>query len=164
VRIRDALVQPVDLLPTVLEWAGITVPAGTQGHSLRPCLHGQAARLRDLAFSGSSLPWPNQRPISVTDGQWMFLDTGDAQSWELYDIRVDPEQQQDLARVRPDRAAQMHRAVLDYLRERGTPEVHPLSLLLDIIEIGSTRRDRIEKSGFTVTLKGAYRELPKIEP
>jgi hypothetical protein len=38
-------------------------------------------------------------------------------------MREDPEQQQDLARAHPDRAAQMHQAVLAYLRERGTPQV-----------------------------------------
>jgi arylsulfatase A-like enzyme len=122
-RVGDALAQPVDLLPTVLEWAGIELLPGAQGRSLGPSLRGQAARLRELAFSGSSLPWPNLRPISVTDGRWMFLDTGDSQSWELYDMRADPEQQQDLAQVHPDKAMQMHQAVLAYLWEQGAPEV-----------------------------------------
>jgi arylsulfatase A-like enzyme len=122
-RVCDALAQPVDLLPTVLEWAGIKPLSGAQGHSLRPSLRGQAARLRELAFSGSSLPWPNQRPISVTDGRWMFLHTGDRSNWELYDMRADLEQQQNLAQVHPDKVMQMHQSVLAYLRKQGTPEV-----------------------------------------
>jgi arylsulfatase A-like enzyme len=122
-RVRGTLAQPIDLLPTVLDRAGIAVPEGAEGVSLLPCARGESLRPRDAAFSGSSLPWPDARPVSLTDGRWAFLDTGDPQEWELYDMDADPEQQHNLAGEHPDRVARMHRAVIDYLRARGTPEV-----------------------------------------
>jgi arylsulfatase A-like enzyme len=122
-RVKTTLAQPVDLLPTVLDRAGVAVPDGAEGVSLLPCAHGESLRPRELAFSGSSLPWPNARPISVTDGRWAFLDTADPQEWELYDMAADPQQQHNLTAEQPERVAQMHRAAVDYLRARGTPEV-----------------------------------------
>ena len=122
-RVSDALAQPIDLMPTLLALADVEPPAQAEGRSLLALLRGEPAPVRDLAFSGSALPWPNQQPISVTDGRWMFLDTGDRDSWELYDLCEDPEQQQDLARAEPERAAEMHQAVLAYLRDRDASPV-----------------------------------------
>jgi arylsulfatase A-like enzyme len=122
-RVRSALAQPIDLLPTVLDCAGIAVPEEAEGVSLLPCARGEAIYPREVAFSGSSLPWPNSRPVSVTDGRWAFLDTGDPEEWELYDMDADPEQQHNLAGAFPDRVAQMHSAAIDYMRARGTPKV-----------------------------------------
>jgi arylsulfatase A-like enzyme len=122
-RVSDALAQPIDLLPTVLELSGISIPSWAEGRSLLPLLRGEQVRLRELAFSGSALPWPNQAPISVSDGRWTFIDAGDRQEWELYDLLEDPDQQHNLASRHPERVEQMHQAVMAYLRQRDAPQV-----------------------------------------
>lgn len=49
-RRSDALVESIDLLPTLLELAGVPVPRGLQGRSLGPILRGEAQEHRDLVF------------------------------------------------------------------------------------------------------------------
>ncbi len=39
-RMQDAFVQAIDVLPTMLEWAGLPVPAAVQGRSFLPLVHG----------------------------------------------------------------------------------------------------------------------------
>lgn len=121
-RVTGELAQPMDLLPTVLELAGAEIPPQAEGRSLVPLLRGESTHLRDLAFSGSFPPWPNLAPISVTDGRWTFLDMGDRERWELYDLHEDPQQERNLAAECPEEVERMHGAVVEYLREREAPE------------------------------------------
>ena len=46
----DALVESIDLLPTLLELAGVPVPRGLQGRSLGRLLRGETREHRDLVF------------------------------------------------------------------------------------------------------------------
>ena len=48
--VHDSMVSHVDLAPTILEYAGVNVPDGMQGHSLRPILEGKADKVRDAAY------------------------------------------------------------------------------------------------------------------
>lgn len=47
----EALVQLVDLFPTILSWHGSTAPPGLDGLDLNPILAGQVAEVRDWAFA-----------------------------------------------------------------------------------------------------------------
>lgn len=66
---RSQLIQPVDLLPTILEAEGLGVPADVQGHSLLSLACDVAA------------DWPRQfawwgrygEAISFTDGEWVLF-------------------------------------------------------------------------------------------
>jgi len=120
-RVAGAMAQPMDLLPTVLDLAGVSSPPQAEGKSLGPLLRGESVHLRDLAFSGSFPPSPNQSPISVTDGRWSMIDMGDRERWELYDMEADPHQLNNVANQHPEVAERMHGAVVDYLRERKAP-------------------------------------------
>lgn len=46
----DALVESIDVLPTLLELAGVAIPRGLQGRSLGPVLRGERQQHRDLVF------------------------------------------------------------------------------------------------------------------
>jgi arylsulfatase A-like enzyme len=48
----QALTQPIDLLPTLLELFGVAPPAGIHGHSLAPMLRGGDMPMRDYACVG----------------------------------------------------------------------------------------------------------------
>src|SRR5438874_4092836 len=50
-RNTDALVEFVDILPTVLDYCGVAVPEKVQGRSLVPLLDGKTTKHRDVAFS-----------------------------------------------------------------------------------------------------------------
>ncbi len=48
--VKDAFVSTVDLMPTFLDAAGVSLPEGLAGHSLVPVLQGQAATVREYLF------------------------------------------------------------------------------------------------------------------
>ncbi len=53
----DALIEYVDIYPTLAELAGLTPPADLDGRSLVPVLRDPAARGRDAALSQFTRPW-----------------------------------------------------------------------------------------------------------
>jgi arylsulfatase A-like enzyme len=75
----NALVQSVDLMPTVLDLMGVAKPGSIQSESLLPLLEGRVSKLRDLVVGSPSLlenrahpPTPDSRS-SITDGEWLLI-------------------------------------------------------------------------------------------
>ena len=85
-------VRHVDVLPTILAMAGIPVPAGVDGASLRPLLDRTPARPTDdapLAYAETQfgLLHFGWAPLaSGRDGRWKYID---APAPELYDLGAD---------------------------------------------------------------------------
>ena len=92
----DALVYLLDMFPTLLERAGVAVPAGQVGHSLNSLLDGQTNKHRRLIFSayqgvfGNPLGRPWQR--SIKDERYKLIKSvlDGAVTWQLFDLREDP--------------------------------------------------------------------------
>lgn len=77
-RISDALVGHVDVMPTILDYAGIAVPATVQGKSLRPVLAGTATDVgRTFIVSEHNAHGGNPDEYyptrSLTDGRYRFV-------------------------------------------------------------------------------------------
>jgi len=76
---RDALAQPVDLAPTILELLGLAVPERCQGHSLVAALTGRSAGARRIAVAAPTIAGQHlvtAHPASratVTDGRWLLI-------------------------------------------------------------------------------------------
>jgi arylsulfatase A-like enzyme len=75
----DALVQPVNLAPTILDYLGIKKPDVFAAPSLWPALQGNEEKAVDLAISSPTLsssemkqPQPTNR-ASITDGRWLLI-------------------------------------------------------------------------------------------
>lgn len=45
-----ALVESIDILPTLLDMVGVAVPRGVQGQSLKPLMQGEVEAVRDVVF------------------------------------------------------------------------------------------------------------------
>lgn len=91
----DALVEMVDLAPTLLEAAGIPKPAGMQGRSLMPLLTGQTTTHRDsvyMEYLNANFNYPPPPPMltSVRTRDWKLNYCDQAQYGELYDLQADP--------------------------------------------------------------------------
>jgi iduronate 2-sulfatase len=56
-RTTEALIEFVDIYPTLAELAGLTPPADLDGRSFVPVLRDPGARGRDVAFSQFTRPW-----------------------------------------------------------------------------------------------------------
>ena len=138
----EGLVQPVDLMPTLLELMGIDagaleftfteprqsgrsrnifpqdLPSRRQkvvltGHSLVPMLRDETAGVRDYAVGGH-----HNREWFITDGDWKYLLPIDgSRPPELYCLSDDPGEQHDLLARHPDIAAHLELALRRFPHE-----------------------------------------------
>ncbi|HSF18891.1 MAG TPA: sulfatase-like hydrolase/transferase [Vicinamibacteria bacterium] len=98
----SAQVRSIDLMPTVLDWLEIPVPASVQGLSLRPLVEGDVDTLELVAYGESYYPrghygWSELRSLR-TDALHFIQ----APRPELYDIRNDPAERKNQAPERPN--------------------------------------------------------------
>jgi choline-sulfatase len=94
-RVIQADVEAMDVFPTVLDLAGLPIPAGTQGSSLLPVAYDEVGQSPRAAMSQN---------LAMTRGlkvaRYRFIHGGQGKI-ELYDEIEDPREQKDLARERP---------------------------------------------------------------
>jgi len=90
----SALVETVDILPTVLAAVGADVPAGALGTSLWPVLRDPAARIRDAAFS--EVERGGRRNLMVRTERHKYAVHEDGEGYMLYDLAADPDERHNL--------------------------------------------------------------------
>ncbi len=98
----------VDIVPTVLELAGVEKPKEWKGEAI-PEAPGHslvAAFAKDLTVPRESLWWLHEGNRALRMGDWKLVAAkGDA--WELYDLRTDRAEQINLATKMPDKVNEM---------------------------------------------------------
>ncbi len=131
------LSSAVDVMPTVLDLLGLDIPAFVQGRSLAPAL-------RDNSFLGreyvvSSLPFANpgdpvlsvdnflrdlkDPPVTtVTSGEWSLLYSPAPGVSQLYNLNTDPQQLDNVIARHTDVAGDIHRLLVEFMRENEVPE------------------------------------------
>jgi arylsulfatase A-like enzyme len=164
--VHEAMVSNIDVMPTLVELAGARLPDGVQGSSLAPLLDGGAYRARDAVFTEMTYHdyYDPRRAIRTETHKLIanfttapaFMDP--SQQWrprsdtvtppnhalayhphlELYDLKADPWEQQDLAEdpahtaVRNELAARLLKHMTDtrdpILRGAMTPPHHRRTL------------------------------------
>jgi len=123
-----ALVELVDLMPTVLDLLGLPIPAHVQGESLLPLVAGETPRTPDAhvdgVMDGLAGEYPSGLVRDIDGVAWSLIANvgsrgeGPARRYritgapELYRLDRDAGQQHDLARSEPARTAELSRAVL----------------------------------------------------
>ena len=108
-RVVPDQVRIVDVMPTVLDLAGVPGPSVMQGATLRSALNGEPLSL--LALSESWYPrfhygWSEL--TAVRDGQFKFIL---APTRELYDVTADPGERTNLAASNQAKADTLERAL-----------------------------------------------------
>lgn len=138
------LVQQVDMLPTILEAAGIATPSNIDGRSLWPSIRGEADGTQDAIYL-SECAWQASRGIVTKD--YKFIRTLDAGPFvrpprELFDLRVDPDETVNIAESSPtiadELAYQLDHWTENMLNGRADP-------MLTQIEAGLPFRNRIHE-------------------
>lgn len=107
-QINRQVCHVIDILPTVLEAAGIEYPGtfnGQQvdpadGKSIVPILRGQKRQNQEALF------WKFSHGCAVRQGKWKLV-RRDKEPWELYDIEADPVELTNLKRKYPEKASQL---------------------------------------------------------
>jgi arylsulfatase A-like enzyme len=121
---RTGIVQPADLMPTILDLAGLPVPEGVQGRSFIHMIPGPSARGRQVAVSGGAIDVASAQDavLTVQDERWCLIDRPDASRSELYDKTLDHAQERDVISEHPQEAQRLHQQLLDFLVDH---EAHP---------------------------------------
>ena len=131
-RTIDAFVQPPDILPTLLELAGVKAapPQAFHGKSFAAMLGGQAAEpLRDFAITASHLRVGGKQGISrkhvtpvLYTKQWAYAPIGPAGEQELFDLQADAYCENNVASDHPDVVKELHEKLTDWLKEIDAPK------------------------------------------
>jgi iduronate 2-sulfatase len=96
-RSTNAIVESIDLFPTLADLCGLTPPKELQGRSMAPMLRDPNASIHDAAYTVIQLQ--QQKGRSVRTDRWRYTewDNGRAGA-ELYDHASDPREQTNLAK------------------------------------------------------------------
>lgn len=132
----DALVQNVDVMPSLLDWLGLPAPAESDGVSFAPLLHvggASAAAPRAIAWS----EWQDLilaaragerrlvfNPLGAHPKKPPYFKVKDDPGYfvactELYDLASDPLEQHDLWEREKDSAAELRAQVAEEFERRG---------------------------------------------
>ncbi len=98
----------IDIVPTVLELAGVARPAQCDGDPVPPA-PGRSlvpALANDVEIPRESLWWLHEGNRAVRVGNWKLVAAKD-DPWELYDLRTDRAEQHNLADKMPDKAKEL---------------------------------------------------------
>jgi len=143
----DALVQPQDITETILDVLGAKSPIPIQGSSLLPLMKGEDVDWREFAVTSPPIihgPVAGQR-ITVTTKEWSLIYAGQFEDAlkdnlgrkanferleemtgkiqnELYNLRRDPRQENNLFDEERDVAEEIHAKLVDFLSQMGTEE------------------------------------------
>ncbi len=123
------LVLNIDVAPTLLELAGVPVPSWMHGRSWLPLLEGQETQWRD-AFLYEYYEYPAVHCVRKNRGvrtdRWKLIHFWEQpEEWELYDLKNDPDEINNLA-ARPEQTGRVKQlqAKLEELR-RQVGDVDP---------------------------------------
>ena len=144
----DVLTTSVDFMPTAADLAGVPHPARLDGISILPTLLGQKqAKQHDSLYFEIYEPYFQQ---SVRMGDWKGYRLGTKAPLELYDLKADPAEKQDIAAAHPDIVKKIEAIML----AEHTPSPH-----YDAPEQSEKGKKKIEKNP---EKKGKKSSLPEL--
>ena len=126
--VNHSLLHVMDIVPTVLELAGVEHPAGkkdiefapVQGVSLLPLLAGDANSIRTET---DWLGWELFGNRAIRQGDWKLLylleKAGGTGDWQLFNLHKDPGELQDLSKEYPEKRKTMTELWEQYAQTNG---------------------------------------------
>ncbi len=142
----SALVQHIDLFPTLLEAAGVRDLPPTAGQSLWPLLRGESREPRCRTYH-AECNWQAARAVRTSE--WKLIRNIDPWEYqrpplELYNLRSDPGETNNLADIHPEIAAELH-ADLEQWLARGLAG-RPDPIMETLAAAGMPARLRMERA------------------
>jgi arylsulfatase A-like enzyme len=122
---QEGVALTMDLMPTLLEAAGVPVPPGLDGVSVLPALLGQP----QPNLTDRTLIWvrregnPRYRGrdyYAVRRGNWKLVQNSPFQPYELYDLAADSLETRNLADANKPKLEELYRLLMAHLQKSGT--------------------------------------------
>lgn len=116
----DTPVTTLDLMPTILDAAGLEAPGPLDGLSLAPVLRGETLPARDLFWHYPH--YANQGGFpggAIRSGDHKLIENYEDGSISLYDLVRDPGERQDLAKEKPELAKELRAKLHAWYRSTG---------------------------------------------
>jgi len=133
----EAIVSVIDLMPTLLELAEVKIPETVHGKSLVPVIEGKKEAVRDFAVTSEFLynlgdktrivdgilrGVKELQPATITSEEWTLLYTAENHPAELYNIKHDPKQTQNVIKENWQIAKDLHQKYVKFLEQINTDE------------------------------------------
>jgi arylsulfatase A-like enzyme len=126
-KISNALCQPADIFPTVLDLAEVSSPP-TDGKSWKSVLNGESDTCHETIYSTRfhEIVEPTDRenypPVSIaTPTHTAILYTGSKEA-ELYDRKTDPNQTRNIAKANPEVIKKLRTELIAFLKAHNAGE------------------------------------------
>ncbi len=119
-RILHTPVHVIDLMPTILEAAGVKYPREHRGHPVQP-VQGESLvpLLRGgVFFRGRPIFWEHEGNRAVRRGRWKLVSRYPG-AWELYDMVEDRTELRDLAAKNPGKVRELRALYDEYAARTG---------------------------------------------
>src|ERR1051326_5643609 len=114
-----AITSNIDIMPTLLELAGLPPNPTAQGVSLAPLIHGsQTGEVHDYVFAEQDL---EESLRSVRDKRYKLILNEETGKQQLFDTQYDAQEKQDIAALFPDVVNQLS-DVLSKWRAQNEPD------------------------------------------
>jgi len=152
-RHSNALVQHIDIAPTILDLMGAPRPSGLRGRSLRNLLDSPTAIIPERQIYAESLAaryrfgW--SEISSLSDGRYRYIMSARP---ELYDLVQDPKERVNLAESDTQTAQQVRAALETLTGASPLPAPSP---------VPGTERDRLAAIGYVAGLPAVEPEVPR---
>lgn len=140
-----SVARTIDIVPTVLDIAGVPIPSGLQGESLVPRMRAGGKGPGPIAYSESGRNFYKENPRQYVEGvagKWrmvrgdrfklIMIPKGSGEPiWEFYDLESDPGEKTNALGRFPEEEGVLRRALLDLLAadpgrdDRAEPDLPP---------------------------------------
>jgi arylsulfatase A-like enzyme len=129
----DVPVIGIDFYPTMLEMADVPQPSGhiLDGLSIVPLLRGEETLNRKAIFwhfpaylepyNDNQWPWRTTPAGAVRQGDWKLIEFFEDGKIELYNLKDDLGEKNDLAETMPDKAEELHLALIEWRKSVNAP-------------------------------------------
>ena len=133
----SGLTSAIDMMPTILQLAGVEPPETVEGRGIVSAWEDAAWQGRDFVVSSLPLYNPGEithvvdayerdiveyQPATITTDTWSLLYSAEEEPAELYDLTVDPQQQRNCIENNREVAVRLHRDYVSLLKEANISE------------------------------------------
>lgn len=145
--------QGMDLYPTLLDLAGVKIPDGLEGKSLVSAINQGNSASRNLYWHYPHYGNQGGDPSSIIrQGDWKLIYYWEDGKKELYHLKKDPQEQQDVAGKEPQVVAKLSAELMGYLektqanRPTKDPEYDPAKEKAYLEKVKNERWPALEKA------------------